>query len=145
MQVKEQDKEYNCGPYAVQFLLGLLGVSASIEELEKSMNLSVEEGISHDSIKKEFQSRRIPFTCSYNSNIPQLGYNLPAIINYQYLYEGELDGHYAVVLGKADDCFIIYNPATGGIEALGFAWLLSNWYSNLYGKGWYLHPTKSML
>jgi ABC-type bacteriocin/lantibiotic exporter with double-glycine peptidase domain len=145
MQVKGQDKEYNCGPFAINFILGLFGMETNTNDLEKMMNCSEQNGVSHVAIRNALSNFGLSYSEHYDATISELCFYLPAIINYQYFYEGEWDGHYSVAIGKGEDYFIIYNPATGEIEKLSFGLLDDTWYSEKYGQRWLIHPKKSAL
>ncbi len=145
MQVKEQNKEYNCGPFSVNFILGLFGIETNTDDLENRMNCTEQNGVSHAAIRTVLHDYGVPYSEHYHATISELCFYCPAIINYQYFDDGEWDGHYSVVVGKGEDYFIIYNPATGGIEKLNFLLLEDTWYSEKYGKGWLIHPKKTAI
>jgi ABC-type bacteriocin/lantibiotic exporter with double-glycine peptidase domain len=136
----KQSEEYNCGVYCLQFLLGLYGVHVLPEALEPIMGTTEEKGTGHEGIMKGLSHFNFKWVTWYNSHISTLQEFLPAIINYQY--EDGKDGHYCVVLGQGHGFFIIYNPATGEIEQLDCEYLENNWYSERYGKGWFIQPVK---
>lgn len=138
MDVKKQTKDYNCAVFSVQFLLGLYGIGSNIADLEIIMGASEEDGTSHEGIKKALLHHNLKWVSWYESHISSLQEFLPAIINYQYCDDDGCDGHYSVVLGQGHGFFIIYNPATGEIERLVCEGLEKNWYSERYGKGWFL-------
>lgn len=143
MKVLSQDKEYNCGVFCVHFLLGLHGISVDTEILEKIMGTTEEDGTDHEGIKKGFRHFNFKWVSWDNSHASSLQEFLPSIINYQYEDEDGKDGHYAVVLGQGHGFFTIYNPATGEIEKLDAEYLEKNWYSERYGKGWFIQPLKN--
>jgi ABC-type bacteriocin/lantibiotic exporter with double-glycine peptidase domain len=138
----EQDKNYTCGIYAAWFLLGLHGHKVLPEALEPIMGATEEDGTSHEGIKKAFKHFGMKWVSWDNAHISSLQEFLPAIINYQYEDEDGKDGHYCVVLGQGHGFFTIYNPATGEIEKLDSQYLEENWYSERYGKGWFIQPIK---
>lgn len=142
MQVIEQPNEYACGVYCVHFILGLHGVSVDPDELEKITGTTEAEGTDHEGIKKGLSHFNFKWVSWDNSHISSLQEFLPAIINYQYEDEDGKDGHYCVVLGQGHGFFTIYNPATGEIEKLDSEYLEKNWYSERYGKGWFIQPVK---
>jgi|ERR1700743_1331370 len=143
MKILEQSQNYNCGVYALHFLLGLHGVSVMPETLEPIMGTTDQDGTSHDGIRKGLSHFGFKWVSWYGSHVSTLQEFLPAIINYQYCDEDGCDGHYAVVLGQGHGFFIIYNPATGEIETLEEKHLENNWYSERYGKGWFIQPVKN--
>jgi|SRR5882762_8770518 len=139
---QKQNKEYNCGVYALRFLLGLYSVHVTPEELEIIMGTTEQDGTSHDGIRKGLSHFNFKWVSWYDSHISSLQEFLPAIINYQYEDEEGKEGHYSVVLGQGNGFFTIYNPATGEIETLDCELLEKNWYSERYGKGWFIQPSK---
>lgn len=134
MKILKQDKNYNCGAYALHFLLDFYGIHKTIEEIEYNLGTDNENGTSHVAIEKTINSFGLQYTSFNNGEIQDVKWFLPAIINYQW----DGDGHYSIVLGTKDSCFIIYNPGTGEIERLEHDYLKKNWTSKRYGDGWYL-------
>jgi ABC-type bacteriocin/lantibiotic exporter with double-glycine peptidase domain len=143
MEVLEQSNDWNCGVYCVHFLLGLHGVKVDPEILEAIMATTPADGTSHKNIMMGLSHFGFKWVSWYDSHVSTLQEFLPAIINYQYCDEDGCDGHYAVVLGQGHGFFVIYNPATGEIEKLDSGYLEKNWYSERYGKGWFLQPVKN--
>jgi ABC-type bacteriocin/lantibiotic exporter with double-glycine peptidase domain len=133
MKVLEQDKEYNCAVYALHFLLGLYDIKPSIEEIEKLVNPSIENGASHEDILRALHSFKI-MSWSSNGRIIDFIDNLPALVNYQY----DGDGHYGVIIGKTSKAFIMYNPYNAEIETIQFKEFEKIWYSERYGANWYM-------
>lgn len=138
----KQTKNWNCGVYSLHFILTLYDIEANIEELERIMGTTELDGTSHTGIKKGLSHFNFKWVSWYDSHISSLQEFLPAIINYQYCDEDGCGGHYSVVLGQGNGFFTIYNPATGGIEKLNCELLEKNWYSERYGKGWFIQPSK---
>lgn len=145
MKPLQQDKEYNCGVYALHFLLGLYDISVNPEDLERIIGTTEENGTSHDNIMKGLAHFNLKWVSWKDAHISTLQEFLPAIINYQYCDEDGCDGHYCVVLGQGHGFFAIYNPATGEIETLDSSYLEKNWYSERYGNGWFVQPVKNKL
>ena len=142
MKVLEQNKVYNCAVFCVQFVLGLHGIESDWEDLEKIMQCTEKDGTSPEGIMKGLAHFNFKWVSWKDAHISTLQEFLPAIINYQYCDEDGCDGHYCVVLGQGHGFFTIYNPATGEIEKLEIEYLEKNWYSNRYGKGWFIEPVK---
>lgn len=138
----KQDKDYNCATYSLHFLLGLYGIESSLKELEEIIGTTEQDGTSHEGIKNGLSHFNFKWVSYDGSDISMLKDSLPAIINYQHLEDGKYDGHYCVVLGTGNNFFIIYNPSTGEIESIEFDYLDKNWYSERYGKGWLIKPSK---
>lgn len=145
MQAIKQKSDFSCGVYCVHFLLGLYGINILPEWLEPIMGTTEEDGTSHEGIKKGFRHFNFKWVEWSDSHVSTLQEFLPAIINYQYCDEDGCDGHYAVVLGQGHGFFVIYNPGTGEIETLDCELLKKNWYSERYGKGWFIQPVKQKL
>ncbi len=142
MKPLEQSQNYNCGVFCVHFILGLYDIFIDLEELEAIMGANEQDGTSHEGIKKGLRHFNLKWVEWSDSHISSLQEFLPAIINYQYCDEDGCDGHYSVVLGQGHGFFIIFNPATGEIETLDCEELQKNWYSERYGKGWFIQPVK---
>jgi ABC-type bacteriocin/lantibiotic exporter with double-glycine peptidase domain len=142
MEVLEQRSGYECGVYCVHFLLGLYGVKSDIDELSKIMHCTEEAGTDHRGIENGFKHYNFKWVEWSGAHVSSLQEFLPAIINYQYEDEDGKDGHYCVVLGQGHGFFVIYNPATGEIETLEEKYLSENWYSERYGKQWFIQPVK---
>lgn len=143
MLIFEQTKDYNCGVFCVHFLLGLHGISVDAVVLENIMGTTEEDGTDYEGIRKGFSHFNLKWVSWEGAHVSSLQEFLPAIINYQYEDEYGKDGHYAVVLGQGHGFFAIYNPATGEIEKLDVQYLEKNWYSERYGKGWFIQPVKN--
>lgn len=140
----KQTEDYNCAVFCVHFLLGLHGTHVLPEVLEPIMGTTKESGTSHDGIKKGFRHYNFKWVEWSGAHVSSLQEFLPAIINYQYEdKEDGKDGHYCVVLGQGHGFFVIYNPATGEIETLEEKYLSENWYSERYGKQWFIQPVKN--
>lgn len=138
MKVLEQDKEYNCGVFAVNFILGINGIQSDTETLEQVMGTTENDGTSHEGIKKAVRYFNLKAVENYDSDIYMLMDFLPAIVNYQFCDTDGCDGHYGVILGKSRLSFIIYNPGIGEIETIKFNDFEKIWYSERYGKRWFL-------
>lgn len=131
MRLLKQDKDYNCGVYALHFLLSLSGIKYYAPSLEDAIEPNQETGTSHHQITTFMTIRNIKHHQSYNNKSDELKY--PCMVNYQY----DSDGHYGVALCKTSAGVVLYNPANGQIE------IVPNFdkvfYSERYGKGWSLY------
>lgn len=145
MKPLEQSSDYNCGVYALQFVLGLHGTVVLPEALETIVGTTEQGGTDHNGVKKGLSHFNFKWVSWYGAHVSTLHEFLPAIINYQYEDEDGRDGHYCVVLGQGHGFFVIYNPATGEIEKLDEKYLSENWYSERYGRGWFIQPVKNEL
>lgn len=138
----KQNEDYNCAVYCLHFILGLHGIHVLPETLEPIMGTTEKDGTSHEGIMKGLSHFNLKWVSWKDSHVSSLQEFLPAIINYQYCDGDGCDGHYSVVLGQGHGFFVIYNPATGEIEKLDTDYLEKNWYSERYGKGWFIQPVK---
>jgi ABC-type bacteriocin/lantibiotic exporter with double-glycine peptidase domain len=144
MMPEAQRNGYECGVYCVHFIVGLYGIEPMLPEaLADIMGTTEEDGTSHEGIKKGLKHYKFKWVEWSDSHVSILQEFLPAIINYQYEDEDGKDGHYSVVLGQGHGFFIIYNPVNGEIETLDCEYLDKNWYSERYGKGWFIQPVKN--
>lgn len=132
MKLLEQDKEYNCGVYAVHFLLQCNGIEKDLSSLEKELNTTEENGTSHNDIISFFKPYLVKY--GYNTYLKNLKENCPTIVNYQY----EEDGHYGVVLSVTDKNIVLYNPGIGEIDIIDKLEFDKVWYSKRYGAKWFL-------
>lgn len=139
MKVLKQSSDFNCGAYALHFLLGLYGVECGVEEVEKRLCTTEKNGTSHEDIKRVLKHFNFNYTSFENSNLVTLKTFLPAIINYQY----DEDGHYSVILGKGNGFFVLYNPYNGEVEKINDTELEKTWYSDRYGAGFLLQIINS--
>lgn len=141
MKLLKQDKDYNCGVYAVDFFLKLFATGMGIESIQKELNTNPDNGTTPQSIvkflEKMFGKGKVQFKT--NVQIEWLGNHAPCLVN--YTYEG--DGHWGVLLGETpavgDDkhifgyhkpCVYLYNPAAGEIDVM----LLTDFYSVFYSE-----------
>lgn len=130
----KQDKDYNCGVYALCFFLHSNGIKSRLTEIERMLNPTDADGTSHESITKVLKELGIYNNQFLDSSIGQLKEKLPALVNYQY----DGDGHYGVVKGMSWNRFIIYNPCTGEEEFGQTSEFDKSWYSERYGSHWFL-------
>lgn len=130
MVLKKQDKDYNCGVYALDFLLRINGIKYYIPTLEILLETNEKNGTSHENIFSFLASKDIRFNYSYNNRSANLSY--PCLVNYQH----DNDGHYGVALCKTGAGLVIYNPYTGGIDTESDFDKI--FFSKRYGKGFYL-------
>lgn len=132
MEILKQSSEYNCGVFALHFLLQCSGVEQNLAALEKELGTTEEKGTSHKAMVRILKHFKIK--TSYNSSLQKLSRHLPAIVNYQYT---EI-GHYGVVLSMTDNFLVLYNPDIGALETMRKSAFKKVWYSKLYGKKWFL-------
>ena len=125
-----QTEDYNCGVFALEYLLRLKGIKLPLDVIEVGCKTDEENGTSHNNLMQFLRISGIEFTHSYNSTITHLFNHCPCLVNYQY----EDDGHYGVVVSHGKVYLNIYNPATGKIEDLRFDEFESDWHSKRYGN-----------
>ena len=139
MKLLKQDKEYNCAVFALHFLLGLNGIDYKVVEMGKELSPNEENGTSHNKILGWLLFKGInSLTYGYNTPINKLKQSLPAIVNYQLCDKDGCDGHYSVILTVNNSSVILYNPYNGEIEVLNRREFEKIWYSERYGKRWFL-------
>jgi predicted double-glycine peptidase len=128
--LERQKKDYDCGVYAVNFLMELHGIyNFGIDFLEQELKTTADNGTTHEDISNWFNNDVLS---GYDSDINKI--KVPALVNYQY--DGE--GHYGVVLCITKKMVTIYNPAIGDIEIVDKGQFILSWYSERYGNKWYL-------
>lgn len=135
--IGKQQKDYTCGPAAVQFLLFAHGYSpaspaspASQNFLEIVLGTTEAEGTKPERIEAYFAQCGEPFEAKREWDLGLAP--LPLLVNY---FDGE-DGHYAVIVAVNDTCLYLWDPADGRYVLSGRADFEKNWWSPRYGRGW---------
>lgn len=128
--MRKQDRDYNCGIFAVMYLLGF---GLNPRELEKIAGTSPRTGTSHRGIVSIFKYVGVD-TNQGSGSLKKLAAAVPAIVNYQW----DGDGHYGVVVSVGRVDMEIYNPGTGKIETMSKRKFYKAWFSKRYGKKWFL-------
>lgn len=140
MILKAQDKEYNCGIFALNFLLSLYGKEVDTDELERICETTEDDGTSHVAIVKALRELNMTYVVEEGHTGREIN-NFPCLVNFQ----SDDDGHYGVivcdVLVKGDffeKYYIIYDPATGELIRMPKKKFHEIWFSSRYGFGWKL-------
>jgi predicted double-glycine peptidase len=123
--IMRQTKDYNCGVFAIQYILRLKGVLCpDIEILEKELNTSKKDGTPHEEMARYLTERNIPFgRC--NGAIT----DFPTLVTYRY----EDEDHYGVIININERLLWLYNPATGDIDMMRIKDFLNVWKCRRYG------------
>lgn len=139
MKLLKQTSDYNCGVYALHHLLYLNGFHINPIILEQQLGTDKDNGTSHKQII-EWLNRYGPTNISYGYGGSIYSHRLitPILVNYQYCDEDGCDGHYGVIINITWDDVVLYNPATGELETMDKNYFESVWYSDRYGKRFYL-------
>jgi GNAT superfamily N-acetyltransferase len=123
-QFLTQTKEFNCGPFALAYLLETKEMTYNTHDLEISLKTTNEYGTSPDNIGKFLKTKKIPFKL-----VKELEPNSMIDINIGG------DGHWITIVRQ--------NPSTGnwwsydpdqGYVQFQATYLAENWYSPRYGK-----------
>jgi ABC-type bacteriocin/lantibiotic exporter with double-glycine peptidase domain len=138
MILLQQDKEYNCAVYALEFLLRFNGILYDIKVLEKELGTNEKDGTSHKQIIDWLKNKVTSINYGYNGFIKDLHFKLPCLVNYQLCDEDDCDGHYGVLLTISDKSVIVYNPYNGELDKMYRDDFVRKWYSERYGKRWFL-------
>ena len=110
----EQDKSYNCGPFATSYLLNKKGLTLSPKVLEKIQGSTSKDGTSPEQIKSSIKNFAGGGYEKNNASIQELSQNTPAMVDYQY----NGDGHYSVV-NKVDNKGVhVFNVAKGKTDII---------------------------
>lgn len=104
----EQDKSYNCGPFASSYFLAQKGINVSGNKMERIQGATKKDGVNPRGLIRGLEEF---YKGSYlnNATIDDLKKNSPALVDYQY----NGDGHYSVVNRVDDDGIHIFNVAKG--------------------------------
>jgi len=128
-QFLPQTKEWNCGPFALAYLLEMKEHTYNIHDLEISLHTDPERGTDPQYIEKFLAYKQIPFkavgTKLESNSIIDITVDTP---------EGK-EGHWVTVIGEVPGFHLwkVYDPAIG-IVTYSEEFLLNRWYSVRYGK-----------
>jgi GNAT superfamily N-acetyltransferase len=127
-QFLTQDKDYNCGPMALAYLLERMGTSTLVYKLEEALDTDEEYGTSPESIEDYLRDKKIPYEKTGTHLTPN------SIIDITVGEPGDEDGHWIVLIEpQGSDWFKVYDPETG-LVAMKNDLLLNKWHSPRYGK-----------
>ncbi len=123
-QFLTQTKEFNCGPFALAYLLETKEMTYNMHDLEISLKTTNEYGTSPDNIGKFLKTKKIPFKL-----VKELEPNSMIDIN----IEG--DGHWITIVKQDPSTgnWWAYDPDQGYVQFQA-TYLAENWYSPRYGK-----------
>jgi predicted double-glycine peptidase len=111
----KQDKEYTCGPAAMQMALAFLGSFHSEHGLSKALHTNAEIGTRHSAIIDEARSEGFFCYVNNNSSLEEvesyIERKLPVIVH--FIEPSSNEGHYAVVLGFTGTQIILHDPWNG--------------------------------
>jgi GNAT superfamily N-acetyltransferase len=128
-QFLPQTKEWNCGPFALAYLLEMKEHTYNIHDLEISLHTGPERGTDPQYIEKFLAYKQIPFKVLGNKLEPN------SIIDITVDTPDGKEGHWITVIGEAPGFHLwkVYDPAIGVIT-YSEEFLLNRWYSVRYGK-----------
>lgn len=133
---KSQDRDYNCGVFALRFVLSLIGRDEfDTRMLERMLGADPKAGTSHNALCLYMERHGIKYVAEGNSSLRRLKAHLPAIVNHQQGGEG----HYTVFTAYKDGYFAQFDPWNGLILRLREKTFYPTWFSKRYGKRWFLH------
>lgn len=151
--VKAQQHGYDCGVYAIRYLLFLFfgEVRYSSKYISIYSKVSRKNGLSPDLanrfLKLESQIRpvkkylpdgyRWKTVFEKESDIETLKANLPAMVNYQE--EGE--GHWSVIISSINGRFLLYDPWKGDLKFYSEEEFDKIWFSKRYYKKCFISIT----
>lgn len=120
-QFLTQTKEYNCGPFALAYLLETKGHTFLTEDLEKQLSTNNEYGTNPTHIEKFLQRNKIQYRRT-KELVPNSVIDITV----------ENDGHWITLIQKMNDMWQVYDPDRG-IRFAGHKELLRDWHSPRYG------------
>jgi GNAT superfamily N-acetyltransferase len=129
-QFLTQTNDYNCGPFALSYLLESKGHTYTTEYLERALSTNPEKGTDPHEIIHFLCKEKIPFT-----NTSEQHLRPDSIIDITVdTPEGE-DGHWVTIARhfSKDNLFQIYDPAKG-LYLVSQSYLQDRWYSPRYGE-----------
>jgi GNAT superfamily N-acetyltransferase len=127
-QFLTQDKDYNCGPMALAYLLERRGRRFLVYDLEAHMDTDEEYGTSPESMEDFLRAHKIPYEKTGFYFRPN------SIIDITVGDPGEEDGHWIVIIEpQGSDWYEVYDPETG-LGAMKSEVLFDKWHSPRYGK-----------
>jgi GNAT superfamily N-acetyltransferase len=126
-QFLPQTKEYNCGPFALAYLLETNGMTYNTTDLEISLLTNSEYGTSPGAIQSFLIRKNIPHACGGKVLKPN------SIIDITV----DEDGHWITLIKKTEqmgDVWWVFDPWPGeGYKVVDTGYLMSNWHSPRYG------------
>jgi GNAT superfamily N-acetyltransferase len=128
-QFLPQTKEWNCGPFALAYLLEMKEHTYNIHDLEISLHTDPERGTDPQYIEKFLAYKQIPFKAVGKKLEPN------SIIDITVDTPEGKEGHWITVIGEVPGFHLwkVYDPAIG-IVTYSEEFLLNRWYSVRYGK-----------
>jgi GNAT superfamily N-acetyltransferase len=127
-QFLTQDKDYNCGPVALAYLLERMGTSALVYDLEDLLVTEEEYGTDPKSIEYYLRDKKIPYERTGMYLRPN------SIIDITVGEPGDEDGHWIVLIEpQGSNWYKVYDPETG-LGAVMNEVLMNKWHSPRYGK-----------
>lgn len=135
ISTRSQDRDYNCGVFALKFLFELIGMPIDVRKAEKQMGTTDADGTKPDSICSYVHRNRLAYVT--NREPPGQFYQipLPAIV----LYRKCKDDHYSVLLFRKQNRLTMYDPEDGRIRSTTVGKFVRSWWTKRYGSGWWMH------
>ena len=128
-QFLPQTKEWNCGPFALAYLLEMKEHTYNIHDLEISLCTDPERGTDPQYIEKFLAYKQIPFKVVGKKLEPN------SIIDITVDTPEGKEGHWITVIGEVPGFYLwkVYDPAIG-VVIYSEEFLQNRWYSVRYGK-----------
>jgi len=127
-QFLPQTRDWNCGPFALAYLLEMNEHPYSISNLEISLHADPDVGTSPANIKKFLEYKKIPFKKMEKKLAPN------SIIDITV----DEDGHWITLIKKTEqmaNVWWVFDPWPGeGYKVVDEKYLMDNWHSPRYGE-----------
>ena len=130
MKQFKQTKEYDCGVYALRYLLHLKNIK--LKPTEKELKTTFKNGTNPENICRYLAKKSVKYEVhKYNSPAVLVNQNWqPPILA---LYRWDNDDHYGVITKNKDETIAVFNPFTAETCFYPLREFVEIWYSNIYG------------
>jgi GNAT superfamily N-acetyltransferase len=128
-QFLTQTKDWNCGPFALAYLLEMKEHTYNTHDLEISLHTTPERGTDPQDIEKFLAHKQIPYKVLGTKLEPN------SIIDITVSTPKGEEGHWITIIEKSRGFHLwkVYDPDKG-VDTYSEEFILNRWYSTRYGK-----------